>query len=180
MLFCESEAEPAARPRAMTARMPEHTEAIDAKPLPSRLTQRAARRRSQPAGRAFELEDHGRQLRGGLDDLAAPLVQRTRRLEQNLESRASIAVAKRHVEAQGVRREQRCGFVAEDDGPGPQRRAQLLLQPIARRPRLAAERDPGAHGRHQRCCTAPSLDRAPAITVRAHRGRIPFEHPTSW
>jgi hypothetical protein len=46
MLFCESEAEPAARSRAMTARMPEHTEAMDAKPLPSRLTQLAARRRS--------------------------------------------------------------------------------------------------------------------------------------
>ena len=27
MLFCESEAEPAARSRAMTARVPEHTEA---------------------------------------------------------------------------------------------------------------------------------------------------------
>ena len=30
MLFCESEAEPAARSRAMTARMPEHTEEMDA------------------------------------------------------------------------------------------------------------------------------------------------------
>jgi hypothetical protein len=46
MLFCESEAEPAARSRAMTARMPEHTEAMDATPLPTRLTQLAARRRS--------------------------------------------------------------------------------------------------------------------------------------
>jgi len=46
MLFCESEAEPAARSRAMTARMPEHTGAMDAKPLPCRLTQLAVHRRS--------------------------------------------------------------------------------------------------------------------------------------
>jgi hypothetical protein len=44
MRFCESEAELAARSRAMTARMAEHTEAMDAKPLPSRLAWCGTRR----------------------------------------------------------------------------------------------------------------------------------------
>jgi hypothetical protein len=53
-------------------------------------------------------------------------------VSNRISSRAPLAVAERHVEAQCVRREQRRRFVAQDHGPRLQRRPQFLCQTLAR------------------------------------------------
>ena len=132
---------------------------------------------------AFELQHHGGELRGGLDQLTRPVVERPRLVEDDFEAGLAVAWRCRHVEADGIgRRGHGLGaVVAQPHRSRLQRTSQFFLQPFARRAWFGEGKAGGDRSRQRG-------DTAPAVGPPAQRGKdrrrherwVPSEHPTSW